>query len=105
MARLTALAQRDFEAFHAENPDIWRLFLRFTWEAKQAGRERFSAYTVAERIRWYTSVETRDPTGFKINNNWIPFYARLFHERYPAHAGFFELREAVADVLRFELTG
>ena len=102
---MTAPTRHDFEAFHAENPDVWQLFERFTIEAIHAGRKRFSAYTVAERIRWYTSVETRDPTGFKLNNNWIPFYARLFHECYPAHAGFFELREAVADVLQFELTG
>ncbi len=102
---MTALTQRDFEAFHAENPDVYQLFERFALEAANAGRKRFSAYTVAGRIRWYTSVETRDPTGFKINNNWIPFYARMFHERWPRYAGFFEMRAAVADELAFELTG
>ncbi len=102
---MTVLAQRDFEAFHAENPDVYQLFERFTFEAIQAGRKRFSARTVLHRIRWYTSVETRDPQGFKINDHWSPFYARMFHERYPAYAGFFELRESVADEARFRLTG
>jgi hypothetical protein len=98
-------AQRDFEAFHAENPHVYQLFERFTFEAISAGRKRFSARTVAERIRWYTSVETRDPAGFKLNNNWAPFYARLFHERWPAYDGLFELRKSVADVERYQLTG
>lgn len=89
--------QRDFEAFHAANPHVYQLFEKFTFEAIRAGRKRFSARTVLHRIRWYTSVETQDPQGFKINDHWSPFYARMFHGRYPAHDGFFAMRMADAD--------
>lgn len=86
-----------FLKFHERNPQIYRLFCRFTNEALAAGRPRFSARTVIHRIRWYTMVETKDPAGFKINNNWSPFYARLFVEDFPEHRGIFEMRTAVAD--------
>ena len=102
---MTALNQRDFEAFHADNPHVYQLFERFALEAVHAGRKRFSARTVLHRIRWYTSVETRDPQGFKINDHWSPFYARMFMKRHPWCGKLFELREAVADELAFELTG
>jgi hypothetical protein len=86
----------DFERFHAENPHVYRLFEQFAIQA--AGRRpRFSARTILHRIRWYTSVETDDPTGLKINDHWSPFYARLFEAAHPHHAGFFEKRTAAAD--------
>ncbi len=89
--------QLAFNEFHADNPVFYRLFVRFTLQAINAGRSRFSAYAVRERIRWYTTIETRSADEFKINNNHIPFYVRLFERDYPQHVGFFEKRCAVAD--------
>ncbi len=86
-----------FESFHAENPDIYQLFRKFTFQAIEAGREHFSGRTIAERIRWYTQVETGDPTGFKLNDHWAPYYVRLFIDEFPEHADFFETRTAIAD--------
>ena len=86
-----------FEQFHATNPDIYQLFKKFTFQAIEAGRERFSGRTIAERIRWYTQVETGDPTGFKLNDHWAPYYVRLFIDEFPEHADFFETRTAIAD--------
>ena len=90
-------SQERFDRFHAENPHVYQLFKRFTFEAIKSGRERFSARTVIHRIRWYTTVETEDPQGFKINNNWSPFYARMFVRDHPGHDSFFEVRTAIAD--------
>lgn len=93
----TATPETRFGQFHGENPHVYELFKRFTFEAIRSGRERFSARTILHRIRWYTGVETNDPSGFKVNDHWSPYYARLFVREYPQHARLFEMRSATAD--------
>lgn len=78
--------------FHAENPEVWELFKRYTFQIIERGYRNYSARAVIHRIRWHTSVETRG-SDFKINNNWTPHYSRLFREAYPEHSGFFRTRE------------
>ncbi len=90
------LAREAFDAFHALNPKVYDLFERFTLQAVRAGRGRFSAYAVRERIRWYTEIETAGD-DFKLNNNFVPYYVRLFEEKHAEHVGFFETRRARAD--------
>jgi len=90
-------SQERFDNFHNENPEVYRLFEKFTFQAINAGRSRFGARTIMERIRWYTSVETRDSSDFKINDHWAPYYVRMFLVEFPNHAGFFEKRKAIAD--------
>lgn len=80
-----------FRRFHVDNPRIWELFERFALAAIQAGRTSYSSAAIFERIRWHLEIETRDP-DCKLNNNHRAFYARLFHQRYPQHAGFFRNR-------------
>lgn len=77
--------------WHKQNPAVYELFVKYTKEAINAGHEHYGAKGVIERIRWHTSVETGGDI-FKINNNWAPFYARLFMVDYPEHDGFFRLR-------------
>lgn len=87
-----------FERYDRENPQVWRMFCRFTHEAINAGRARFSAKMVFERLRWYTTVETRGDDGFKLNNNYHAFYARKFMEHHPQHDGLFETRKQKSEV-------
>ena len=89
-------AQIRFENFHEANPHVYELFCKFALQAA-ARRPRFSARTVLHRIRWATTIETDSDDGFKINNNWSPFYVRLFEIDHPELAGFFEKRTAIAD--------
>ncbi len=83
--------QQAFDEFHAENPEVYYYFRRFAFEAIDNGKEKFSAYAIVHRIRWEIEFETNDPS-YKINNNHIAFYARLFIQQFPEHADFFELR-------------
>jgi hypothetical protein len=104
-ANATLKEQKQIEAwlhFHAANPRFYHIFTRFSLEAALAGRKRFGANLVTERIRWYTAVESKGD-DFKINNNWAPFYARLFEHDHPQHQGLFRLREAAADKVNFDL--
>lgn len=78
-------------AFVEENPRVWALFVRFTFELIRAGREHYSADAVFHRIRWHTAIETNDDE-FKVNNNHVACFARWFDATYPEHVGFFRMR-------------
>jgi hypothetical protein len=77
--------------WHRQNPHVYRLFKEFTFQAISRGHKRLSAWLVVNRIRWETSVETLGG-DFKISNNFIAYYARLFMEEFPLHRGFFRTK-------------
>jgi len=85
-----------FARHHEENPGVWELFQRFTLEAIRAGRAHFGAKAIMERMRWFTDIESRGD-AFKVNNNFAAFYARMFEQEFPQHAGFFRKRHSAAD--------
>jgi hypothetical protein len=80
-----------WKAFHEANPRVWELFLRYSSELIYAGVPRYSADAILHRIRWHFAIETRHGE-IKINNNFAAYYARLFAERNPQLAAFFETR-------------
>jgi len=75
-------------AWHKKNPHVYRLFERFTHEAIARGHKHLSAWLIVNRIRWETTVVTRGGE-FKISNDYIAYYARLFHALNPEYEGFF----------------
>ena len=83
---------RAFAVFHKANPDVYVLFKRFTFEVIKAD-SKVGARLIGERIRWENIVHTRRTDIYKLNNNHLPYYARLFMEDFPGHAGFFETRK------------
>lgn len=88
---MTSKLEADWLRFHAENPEVYRLFCRFAFEVIRAGHKRYSSDAILHRIRWHTNVETRG-AEFKINDHHSAAYARLFLAEHPGHAGFFETR-------------
>jgi hypothetical protein len=89
--------QKAFTDFDAENPHVWKLFLRFTGEAMKAGHKHMGAKAIVERIRWETSVVTQSSDRFKINNNHTAYYVRKFKEALPQFADFFHVRRVEDD--------
>jgi hypothetical protein len=81
-----------FLAFHADNPRVLALLLRFADELIAAGRRRFGIAALWERMRWFVAVETRSATGLKLNNSYRSFYARLLLLLRPALVGVLETR-------------
>ena len=73
----------EFKTFHSKNPEVYELFKTFTFRAINAGHIRLSSEMIINRIRWETSVETTDK-DYKINNDYKPFYSRMFMNEYPA---------------------
>ena len=76
--------------WHKENPQVWILFERFTFDRINRGFEHYSAQAIWERIRWETG--TGADSSFKLNNNYRGFYARAFEKMHPEHEGFFRKR-------------
>lgn len=93
---MEASFNKKFYQFDKDNPKVWELFVRFTFELIAKGRQRYSARGVFHRIRWETALTTSDQL-YKLNNNWSPCYARKFHTIYPEYEGFFSLRISRAD--------
>lgn len=89
----------DFNRYDAENPQIWKAFLRYAFEAKNKGFKNYSANGIFEIIRWHTDISARD--SFKVNNNFRPDYARKLMTLHPEFKDFFRVRElkAARDVL------
>jgi len=77
--------------WHKENPQVWEKFEEYTLEAIATGRNHYSHWAIVNRIRWNREIETKGGE-FKISNDYICFYARLFHAKHPEHSEFFKLK-------------
>lgn len=84
------LAER-FERFDAEHPEVWAACLRFAREAVAARAGRIGARAILERVRWEALVRPDAHESWKLNNNYIPFYARKL-AALPEFEGLLELR-------------
>lgn len=69
--------------WHKTNPKIWVYFKRFALAAAKSKRVSVSHWLIINRIRWEVSVATKGG-DFKISNDYIAFYARLWKAAYPA---------------------
>ena len=78
--------------WHKANPQVWYKFEQYTLEAIKSGRKNYSHWAIINRIRWHSEIET-EGGEFKISNDYICFYARLFHAHYPEHKDFFRLKQ------------
>ena len=95
-AQLQLFTPADFVSYHARNPQIYEAFKRITLRAIAKGYNYWSAKGVFEIIRWETKVQA-DEEDFKINNNYTPFYARMFCMDFPSHKEFFRKRKSKFD--------
>lgn len=88
--------------WHRENPHVWEAFERFALQAWRAGKVRTSAWLIVNRIRWEQEIETKVVEGsrsgpeaeFKISNDFIALYARLFLAEHPECGEFFVVKES-----------
>ncbi len=81
--------------FHRENPRVYILFDRFTRSALGRGHKHISADMIMHRVRWETNVVSSGDE-FKVNNNWVAYYARLWMHENTEFEGFFRTRETRA---------
>ena len=83
--------KEDFLEWHKANPKVWEYFEKISLEAVNKGRKRISHWLIINRIRWEVNIVT---TGedFKITNDYIAFYARLWKDKHPEHKDLFKIK-------------
>lgn len=75
-----------------ENRHIWKDFEQKALEMAQH-RERYSARTIVEVMRWHSDLREKRPL-FKLSNNMTPGMARLWMAKYGNyHPKFFLIQE------------
>lgn len=93
-----------WSAFHRDNPQVFEMFLRFARQAKAAGRERFGARLIWERLRWHSSIELRSDDPWRLNDHHVGYYSRLAMLLYPDElGGVFERRDNRIDASDAEI--
>lgn len=86
-----------FKAFHAEHPEFYAAIERFSLQVIESGRARYGIAAVLERVRWHMNIERRQGDDVKINNDYKPYYARMFAAKHPEHADFFSTRRRTSE--------
>ena len=89
-AGMDSMEERFLE-FDKNNPQAYKMFKKFVFDAIKKGRQHYGANGIIELIRWHTFLDTNDH-DYKINNNWGAYYARKFENEYPQYKGFFRSR-------------
>ncbi len=72
--------QEAFDKFDREHPEFWNEFEHRAYVMMTKGRKHYSARTIFEVLRWHSDLDSGGK--FKIQNNWIPFYAKKFNDMY-----------------------
>lgn len=80
-----------FIEHHKKHPQVFELFLQYARQVKDAGKKKYSAWTIIQVIRW--NFDLRGHDFFKINNDHIALYARMSEHFDKSLEGFFEKRE------------
>ena len=88
--------KQEWWAWHKENPMVWEYFEEYSLEAIRHGHKKISHWLIINRIRWEVAMVT---TGddFKINNDYIAFYARLWKAKYPQYKDLFTTKPMIGE--------
>jgi hypothetical protein len=81
-----------FEKYHAKNPHVYDMFVKYAREVKAAGHNKFSIWAVANRVRWHYNFEVRGTYKYKISNDLLSRYSRRIMEREVDLVGFFNVK-------------
>jgi len=82
----------EFLIWIPENHHVWKAFEKEAFKVIHAGFKHYSARVIIEVLRHHSNLTEKSDSGWKINNNIIPYIGRLFALVHPKHAKFFEYR-------------
>lgn len=80
-----------FQRYDVQHPEVYIRFKELTFEALKKGFKSFSARGLFQVMRFEKGFIKND--GYKLNNNYTPYYVRKFIKEYPEHRAFFECRK------------
>jgi len=78
--------------FHQSNPGVYEAFESYAFEAIRAGKTKLSHWLIINRMRWDNELKT-DGEEFKLPNEFIAYYARLFMFYNENYRGFFDIKQ------------
>lgn len=87
----------EFFDYHKNHPEVYEKFKAKTMEAIQRGFKNYGSKGIFELMRWESKGEKKSD-GFKINNNFTPYYVRLFETHFPHYKGFFRKRKVKQEI-------
>lgn len=82
-----------FFDYHRANGEVFFLLYHFALKVRARQITHFGIAAIFERVRWEMAMTTKDPQGFKMNNNHRAYYARLLALYDPTLAEMFETRQ------------
>lgn len=82
---------KQFEAFHEANPQVYEALRTLALGAIRAGRTKIGAKALWERMRWDMWIATTEKAP-RLNNNYCSRYARLLMLSEPELSGAFDIR-------------
>ena len=86
--------KKDFEEWYPDNMHVIEAFEKEALYLKKYGkRERYSVYTIREKLRWDSLLSENSPEDYKLNNNYSPCIARILMHVNPVMQGMFALRQ------------
>jgi len=81
-----------FIKFHLDNPTVYELYKAQVFRAIRLKKKKISSKQILGYLRWETFLYSRDDMGFRINDAFTAWYARLFRKHYPQYREIFEFR-------------
>ena len=81
-----------FLKYHRNHPEIWDNFERLALEVISKGKTKWSARAIFNVLRYEFEIKSTLGEDFKINDHYSPYYARVFHFKYPEYDGFFTVK-------------
>jgi hypothetical protein len=82
-----------FNAFHHDNPRVYREIVRLARRRLAAGYKTGSIAQIFEVLRWEMDLSTVSADGLKLNNDFRAPYARLVMANEPDLSEFFHTRQ------------
>jgi hypothetical protein len=81
-----------FIDYHAKYPKVYEYYKGVIAQLINRGFKKYSSDGVLHIVR-FTKHDEIKKDGFKVNNNYTPYYARLYESEHPELKGFFAKRK------------
>jgi hypothetical protein len=89
-----------FLKYHRTQPEVYDYFKKFMFEMIESGSTKISGRLCFERVRWEMEVVKLE--DFKMNNDYVPAFNRLFICENPHYKDMVKLRKSIFDEYEFK---
>ena len=91
-----------FLNYFLQNLEVWLAVQSITKQMVFKGVKKSGIVVVFGKIRYDHTIKTKSDK-FKLSNNYMPFYAKAFAEKYPNFAFIFDYKKSRAECVDYDL--